>query len=91
MNRRSRVMASILLFVTAAALPLAAGDGAAVSEEESSKPGGWKVGPGEVLAVPIPIANPTVGTGLGLMFAYATKLSEQDEVSPPSIFGTNGL
>jgi len=81
--------------LTAAAEP-EPGDVADPAEAESEPPkkkgtGVLNFGPGEFLPVPIPISNPTIGTGLGLLIGYTTKLNQKDDVSPPSIFGIAGM
>ena len=46
---------------------------------------------GDFVAVPIPISNPTIGSGLGVIGIYVFHLNPQDEVSPPSILGAGGF
>ena len=61
------------------------------SGETDSKRSALQVGPGEIPPVPLPIVNPTIGNGLGLLLGYATPLSKKDEVSPPSVLGLGGF
>jgi hypothetical protein len=45
----------------------------------------------EFLAAPIPLSNPTLGSGLGLVGAMLFPLEKSDTVSPPSVAGVGGF
>jgi Omp85 superfamily domain len=45
----------------------------------------------EFLAAPIPLSNPTLGSGLGLVGAVLFPLKKSDTVSPPSVAGVGGF
>jgi outer membrane protein assembly factor BamA len=45
----------------------------------------------EFLAAPIPISNPTLGSGLAVVAALIFPLSQQDKVSPPTVAGVGGF
>jgi len=46
---------------------------------------------GEFVIAPIPISNPTLGSGLALLGGYIYPMDEGDKVSPPSFTGGGGL
>ncbi|RPI21258.1 MAG: hypothetical protein EHM61_25225 [Acidobacteria bacterium] len=46
---------------------------------------------GEFLVAPIPIASPTIGTGLEWALGYVFPFSRQDKISPHSVAGVGGL
>jgi outer membrane protein assembly factor BamA len=46
---------------------------------------------GEFAIAPIPIINPTIGNGIGVVGLYTLRLSPTDTVSPPSTFGAGGF
>jgi hypothetical protein len=46
---------------------------------------------GEWLIAPIPVNSPAIGAGLAWVAGYVTPLSNDDKVSPPSMFGAGGL
>jgi surface antigen Omp85-like protein len=48
-------------------------------------------GPGSFVAVPIPISNPAIGSGVVLAAGYIFPFSKTDKVSPPSVIGAAGL
>jgi hypothetical protein len=50
-----------------------------------------KKGGAEFLAAPIPISNPTLGTGLAVVAALIFPLSREDKVSPPTVAGVGGF
>ena len=56
---------------------------AAAEKDEEEK----KDKPGQMLGVPIPIADPTIGWGLGAAALYLRKLDKDDETIRPSTFG----
>jgi outer membrane protein assembly factor BamA len=45
----------------------------------------------EVVAAPIPISNPTIGTGLGAVGALLFPLTRSDTISPPAVGGLGGF
>ena len=45
----------------------------------------------EFLAAPIPLSNPTLGSGLGLVGAVLFPLKKSDTISPPSVLGVGGF
>jgi len=45
----------------------------------------------DFIAAPIPISNPTIGTGLAAVAAIVFPLSKADQVSPPSTIGVGGF
>jgi hypothetical protein len=59
--------------------------GQAPTEEEKTK---RKT---EFLAAPIPLSNPTLGSGLGLVGAVLFPLKASDTISPPSVVGVGGF
>jgi hypothetical protein len=46
---------------------------------------------GEFAVAPIPVVNPSIGNGGGLVVMYATKLGGEDDTSPPSALGLAGF
>jgi hypothetical protein len=46
---------------------------------------------GSIVAAPLPIASPAVGTGVIPVLAYIFPFSKNDKVSPPSTIGAGGL
>ena len=59
-----------------------------IREEESK----LKFGSGNIVAVPIPVSNPTFGTGLVVASAYYYGQTEaQKKVQPPSFTGAGGV
>jgi hypothetical protein len=72
--------------------------GAAAEDGEDSEPEAGKANKkekekkdGEWVVAPIPISNPTIGTGLGVVALYVRPLHKKDKVSPPSSFGAGGM
>ncbi len=45
----------------------------------------------DFIAAPIPISNPTIGTGLAAVAAIVFPLSKEDRVSPPTTIGVGGF
>src|SRR5262249_27663888 len=45
----------------------------------------------DFIAAPIPISNPTIGTGLAAVAAIVFPLSKKDQVSPPSTIAVGGF
>jgi len=45
----------------------------------------------EFVAAPIPMSNPTIGTGLGVVAALLFPLKKSDTVSPPAVLGVGGF
>ena len=58
-------------------------------EEETDKPKKHKRG--EFAIAPIPLVNPSIGNGGGLIVMYATKLGGAEDTSPPSALGVAGF
>jgi outer membrane protein assembly factor BamA len=46
---------------------------------------------GQLVAAPVPISSPFLGSGLGVITAYVVRLNPADEVSPPSMFAAGGM
>jgi hypothetical protein len=46
---------------------------------------------GEFLIAPIPVSNPTVGSGLALVSGYIYPMNKDDKISPPSLTGGGGV
>jgi Omp85 superfamily domain len=46
---------------------------------------------GSIVAAPLPISSPALGTGVVPVVGYIFSLSEKDKVSPPSTIGAGGL
>ena len=66
--------------------PTAAGE--AVAEDATPESTDRKQ---EWLVAPIPLSNPTLGTGLGLVAGIIVPLNKQDRISPPSVAGVAGF
>ena len=45
----------------------------------------------EFVAAPIPMSNPTIGTGLGVVAALLFPLKKSDTISPPAVLGAGGF
>ena len=45
----------------------------------------------EFVGAPIPISNPTIGTGLGIVAALLLPLKKSDTISPPAVIGVGGF
>jgi Omp85 superfamily domain len=45
----------------------------------------------EFIAAPIPMSNPTIGTGLGVVAALLFPLKKSDTISPPAVLGVGGF
>ena len=52
---------------------------------------GQEPSPREFFIAPIPILNPTIGTGLGVGGGYLYPISKSDAVSPPSLTAAGGF
>jgi hypothetical protein len=46
---------------------------------------------GAIVAAPLPIVSPAIGTGIVPIFGYIFRFSKGDRVSPPSTIGAAGL
>jgi len=46
---------------------------------------------GEFLIAPIPVSNPTIGSGLALVSGYVYPMNKNDKTSPPSFTGGGGV
>ena len=46
---------------------------------------------GAIVAAPLPIVSPAIGSGIIPVLGYIFPISEHDKVSPPSIIGAGGL
>ncbi len=66
---------------------------ALIEPESTSPPAGTDTKPkrGELAIAPYPLVSPAIGNGLVLIAAYMRPLSEEDKISPPSIFGLGGM
>jgi hypothetical protein len=61
--------------------------GAAAPNEEKPK----KNKRGEIVAAPLPISSPALGTGIIPIFGYIFPFNKNDKVTPPSVVGAGGL
>ena len=48
-------------------------------------------GRGAIIAAPLPIVSPALGTGVVPILGYIFPISKNDKVSPPSVIGAGGL
>lgn len=48
-------------------------------------------GRGAIVAAPLPIVSPAIGSGIIPVLGYIFPISEKDKVSPPSVIGAAGL
>ena len=60
-----------------------------VDEDKDEQP--HKQKRGEFAVAPIPMVNPSIGNGGGLVVMYATRLGGAGDTSPPSTLGLAGL
>ena len=60
-----------------------------VQQDENETP--KKPSRGEFAIAPIPLVNPSIGNGGGLVVMYATKLGGAEDTSPPSALGVAGF
>ena len=80
--RGSRLSAWVVITLVVAAL----GTGGLLAETEAKKDK-----PHEWVIAPIPVVEPNLGAGLGVVGLYLTPLNKKDEISPKSIFGGGGF
>jgi hypothetical protein len=48
-------------------------------------------GPGAIVAAPLPISSPAIGSGIEPVLGYIFPFNAKDKVSPPSVVGVGGL
>lgn len=70
-----------------------AGKPAAVAQAQALHTGKKKRFPGRgaIVAAPLPIVSPAIGSGIIPVLGYIFPISEKDKVSPPSVIGAAGL
>jgi len=69
-------------------LPLGSIEAVAASPVTTGEEGSTR---GEFVLAPIPISDPTVGSGLGLTAAYTFAKKDPDDSSPPPVVGAGGF
>jgi hypothetical protein len=61
------------------------------ADTEESEPKQAKNSRGSIVAVPIPISSPTIGSCVVLVGGYISPFQKSDQISPPSTVGAAGL
>ncbi len=69
----------------------ASSGGRAASPGDETEKSGQEPSPREFFIAPIPILNPTIGTGLGVAGGYLYPMSKSDANSPPSLTAAGGF
>src|SRR6202000_2238952 len=61
------------------------------NQENAKKKKKKKPSRGSIVAAPLPLSSPAIGTGVVPVVGYIFPFSEKDKVSPPSTIGVAGL
>ena len=66
-------------------------DQSTVSDKSEAKPKEKKEKRGSIVAAPLPISSPAIGSGIIPVLGYIFPFSTKDKTSPPSVVGAAGL